>query len=123
MRSLEHFILTVGQNNFGNKIPFLLVQRTSRLNLGVHSFSTDFSHFNQENSEFNVQIISHRLSGLSKFHFKTLKHANLFSKIQFLSIDEINNIRIHAKYRQMAFRSARWRCGRGFLGTLSAKNF
>ena len=26
LRSLEHFFLTVGQNNFGNKIPFLFFQ-------------------------------------------------------------------------------------------------
>ena len=41
---------------------------------------------NQENSEFNVQIISHRLSTFSIFHLKTLKYNDLFSKIQFLSI-------------------------------------
>ena len=31
-------------------------------------------------------------------------------------IDEINNIQIHAKYSQMAFRLARWRCVWEFLG-------
>ena len=29
-------------------------------------------------------------------------------------IDEIKNIRIHTKYRQMAFQWARWPCGRVF---------
>ena len=39
------------------------------------------------------------------------------------SIDEINNIRIHAKCCQLAFPSARWRCGWYFLlNTLSNKS-
>jgi hypothetical protein len=29
-------------------------------------------------------------------------------------IEEVNNIQNHAKYRQMAFRLARWQCGREF---------
>ena len=34
-------------------------------------------------------------------------------------IDEISNIWIHAKYRQMAFQSARWRVVESFWGTLN----
>ena len=33
-------------------------------------------------------------------------------------IDKINNIRIHAKYCQMASGSARWRCDQKFLGDI-----
>ena len=33
-----------------------------------------------------------------------------------MGIDRINNMQIHAKYRQTAFQSARWRCGWEFFG-------
>ena len=48
LRSLEQFFLTVGQNNFGNKMPFLPIHtciegpffRTKSMNK-IYSFSTD----------------------------------------------------------------------------------
>ena len=47
-RSLEHFFLTVGQNNFGNKIPFLHlknpIKKCERFSLAMHHKSDQFSH-------------------------------------------------------------------------------
>ena len=53
-RSLEHFFLTVGQNNFGNKIAFRTVMMTSKTKKSI-SVKASKNSLNKANRIITVQ--------------------------------------------------------------------
>ena len=77
-RSLEHFFLTVGQNNFGNKIPKLVFALHKKLfpmfqsnNLRLIQLIVCFFHFAKHNviGRFHNEVISHTLGKREKINF------------------------------------------------------
>ena len=119
-RSLEHFFLTVGQNNFGNKIPFLLQHTIPGHDLSFFLYPC-LTLLLQETLLFMhlYIVLLHVLFHKQRYAIKTYPFANLanksfhFFKRNYLSYTSISFY--HANYTLLVCSSKNISCHQIFL--------